>query len=168
MTEFNIVHEMEGEPELFWRIFFDDAYNAELYRRLQMKERTVLEQKETPEGRSWVVRVIPSRDLPGFMKKIVGGDFGYIERTTFTRDKNRLDIKIEPTMMKERTRIGGVYTIDPYAPGKLRRTFKGTVTVDLPLVGKKIEGVIIDDMQKSYATAAGVTREWLARGGKPA
>ena len=168
MTAFSIAHDFEGEPADYWRLFFHEPYNVDLYRRLKMKERTILDRQEDDQEIRWSVRVMPERDLPGFLKKILGGDLGYVEHSVYKKGESRLTSRVEPTLMKERTKIDAAYTVEVIAPGRLRRTFAGTVTIDLPLVGKKIEQAILADMQKSYATTAEVTREWLARGGAPA
>lgn len=168
MTSFSIVHDFDGTPDAFWRVFFHEPYNVELYKRLKMKERTVLYREDDEQQIRFSIRVVPERDLPGFLKKIVGGDLGYVETSVFHRAQNRLDVKVEPTLMKERTKIAATYQLVETSPGKLRRTFSGTVDISIPLAGGKIEGVVIEDMRKSYDTAAQVTREWLARGGVPA
>jgi hypothetical protein len=167
MAHFRLVHEFDTDPTSYWKIFFHVPYNAELYKRIGVKERRVIEQKEDGPVVTWTVKIMPERDLPGVVKKIVGGDLGYIERSTFYRDKNYGDVHIEPTLMKEKTKIFGKYILEPIGEKKLRRVWEGDIHVSLPLVGGKIEKVIIEDMTKSYEAAAACTREWIAKGGVP-
>lgn len=164
MSHFRIVAEFDTEPEAFWRVFFHEPYNTDMYQRIGVKENTLIYKKEDDATIKFSRRIVPKRDLPGVIKKIVGGDLGYTETSTYYKGKNYMDVGIEPSLMREKTKIGGKYTITPLAPGKVRRVFEGDIKVAIPLVGGRVESVIIDDMTKSYDVAASVTREWLKKG----
>jgi hypothetical protein len=160
MSHFNIVHEVECPLSRYWDIFFDEAYNQALYARIGVKERRWLEMKDGPTTRSWVLRIIPQRDLPEFVKKIVKGDLGYVETSTLDKATNAIDCHIEPTLLKDKTKIHAIYKIEEIAPGRLRRSFAGDITVGIPLVGRKIEQFIISDIDRSYELTARFTSEW--------
>lgn len=162
-THFKFVHEFDTDPERFWKVFFHEPYNVEMYDRIGVKERRMLERREEGDTIRWKVRIMPKRDLPGFVQKIVGGDLGYVEISTWSRKDNKIDVRVEPTLMKEKTKIHGIYTLTPIGPGRVRRVFEGDLSVSIPLVGGKIEGFIISDMEKSYQVAAQVTAEWLRK-----
>jgi hypothetical protein len=164
-THFAITHELDATPEEFWRVFHHEPYNVELYQRIGVKERTVLDRSEDDATIKWAVRIVPKRDLPSLIKKVIGGDLGYTEISTYHKGKNSIDVRVEPTLMKERTKIQGVYTVAALGPRRIRRTFEGDIHFDMPIVGKKIEATVLDDMRRSYDVAAQVTAEWLARGG---
>ena len=165
MTHFKIAHEFAADPQTYWKVFLSEPYNVALYDRIGIKERTILSRTEDEKTVKWSVRIMPKRDLPGVIKKIVGGDLGYVETSTLYRDESYIDVHIAPTLMKERTKIRGKYTVVPIGGGRVRRTFEGDIDIDLPLVGKKVEATILEDMQRSYDVAAQVTAEWLAKGG---
>ncbi len=166
MTHFVIAHDFDADPERFWRLFFDEPYNAALYERLKMKERTVLVKTEDDATIHFEQKILPRRDLPAVIKKLVRGDLGYVETTTYHKGKNYMDVKIEPTLFKDRTDVRARYTITPLAPGKVRRTFEGDIHVDIPFLGRRVEAAVLDDVQRSYDVAAQVTREWLAHGAR--
>jgi hypothetical protein len=165
VTHFKITHEFATDPETYWKVFLDEAYNVELYDRIGVKERTTLDRSEDEKTVKWKVRIMPKRDLPGVIKKVVGGDLGYTETSTLHKAENWIDVKIEPSLMKDRTKINARYTLTSIGDKRVRRTFEGDIHIDLPLVGKKVEAAILEDLQKSYDVAARVTTEWLARGG---
>jgi hypothetical protein len=165
VSHFLIQHDFDTDVPTFWRLFFHEPFNVAVYERIGIKERTKLEWKEDEKGIFFSVRIIPKRELPGFIKKFVSGDFGYVESSTYHRAANTLDVKIVPTMMSERVKISGLFTVKELAPGKVRRTFEGEVGVSIPLLGGKIESYIVDDTKKGYDTAAQVMVEWLKKGG---
>lgn len=165
MTHFKIVHDFKTDPATYWKVFLHEPYNVELYDRIGVKERTMLDRSEDAQTVKWSIRIVPKRDLPGVIKKIVGGDLGYTEISTLHKDENYIDVKVEPSLMKDKTKIRAKYTLTPIGDGRVRRTFEGDIDISLPLVGRKVEAVILEDMQRSYDIAANVTSEWLARGG---
>jgi hypothetical protein len=165
VTHFKIVHEFNADPATYWKVFLDEPYNVELYNRIGVKERTMLDRSEDAKTVKWSIRIVPKRDLPGVIKKIVGGDLGYTEISTLYKDENYIDVKVEPSLMKDKTKIRAKYTLTPIGEKRVRRTFEGDIDISLPLVGRKVEAVILEDMQRSYDIAAQVTSEWLARGG---
>jgi hypothetical protein len=164
MSHFVISHDFDTDPETFWKLFFHEPYKVAMYERIGIKERTILSRKDDGDTQSFSERIVPKRDLPDVIKKVVKGDFGYTETSTFTLSKNHGDVKIEPTLMRDKTRISAKYTLTPLGPGRVRRTFEGDITVSIPLLGGRIEKTIIEDMRRSYDIVAEVTREWLKKG----
>jgi hypothetical protein len=165
VTHFVISHEFEADPERYWPMFFDDAYNAALYDRLKVKERKVIEWREDETTIYRSIRVLPERDLPGFMKKLLGGDLGYTEISTYKKGTNHIDTVVETTLLKDKIDMKILYDLIPLAPGRLQRKIEGDIKVSVPLVGGKIESVVINDMKRSYDVAAQLTGEWLKKGG---
>lgn len=164
MTRFCFAHTFDAEPAQFWKVFFHEAFNEDMYRRIKVKERRILKYEENDATILRDVKIMPERDLPGFMKKIVGGDFGYIEHNVIYKGKDSMDVVIEPTLWKDKTKMSGVFKVEALAPGKCRRSFEGSVEVSVPLLGRKIEDFIVAEMKNAYDAAALVTAEWLKKG----
>src|SRR5262245_55219305 len=120
MTPFRIVHEFDSDPARYWKVFFDEPYNVALYERIKVKERKILDWKETDATIYRAIRIVPLRDLPGFIKKLVGGDLGYVETSTLYKDKHSMDVTVEPTLFKDRTTMKARYWLEMPAAGKVR------------------------------------------------
>ena len=163
MTPFRIEHEFRGELARFWQVFFDESCMREQYRQVGVKEFAVLELVDEGETIRRTIHVVPNRDLPVVIRKITGATLGYTEHLTFTRSANRVDIHIVPSTLPERTQIAGVYSVTPLAPGRMLRVFEGSIAIDVPLLGRRIERTVLDDMTTSYAAGARVTQTWLDR-----
>jgi hypothetical protein len=162
-TAFEIVDDVDCDVSRYWDVFFDEDYNRSIYAQVGVRERVWLDgPRDEGELRRWRLRIMPTRDLPGFIKKVVKGDLGYVETAALDRRKNTIDVHIAPTLLSERTTFRATYVIEPLAPGRVRRTFAGKIHVDLPVVGKIIERFIIDDVRRSYSTVARLTSEWCA------
>ena len=83
MTHFRIAHEFDADPDRYWAMFFDEGYNIEVARRLDMKERTVISRNEDEATIRFEQKLVPRRDLPHIIKKLVGGDLGYVDSEGF-------------------------------------------------------------------------------------
>ncbi|HEY3354711.1 MAG TPA: DUF2505 domain-containing protein [Polyangia bacterium] len=161
--KYNIAHEFDCDAKTFWEIFFSEEYNDDLYAGLKIKERKVLKYEEDDREIRRAIKIVPERDLPGALKSFVKGDLGYIEHNVFHKGKDAMDVHIEPTLMKDRFKMNGVFRVVPVRPGRIRREFVGTIDVSVPLLGGQIEKLVMGDVQKSYDEAAKVTARWLAK-----
>jgi hypothetical protein len=163
VTHFKIVHDVGCDLSRYWDVFFDDAYNDALYKKVGVKERIWLEPpRDEGHLRHFKLKIMPTRDLPEVVKKVIRGDLGYVETSTLDRSTNTIHVHIAPTLFTERTKFNAEYKIESLGPGKVRRIFEGDLTVEWPLVGRKIEQFILSDVERSYVIAAQHTTEWCA------
>jgi hypothetical protein len=160
MTHFAFTHEFATDIDRYWSVFFDDAFNRELTARLDVASCTVLRRDEDDATIRFELKVMPRRELPFLVKKLVGGDLGYVERSIYYKGKNYLDVTIEPTLFKERVDVRATYRVVPIANGRVRRTYEGDAHVALPL-GRTIEAAMLEDVRRSFDIAATVTQQWL-------
>jgi uncharacterized protein YndB with AHSA1/START domain len=163
MTEFSIVHEFEADPQRFWRVFLDSEFLDEWYRSAGMRRQEVSRDDGT-ERLIMVARYVAERQLPAVVRSVIGGkQLGYTETATFDKQRARLDHVIEMNLMTDRVRFGGAFTVEPIDGGRVRQRYAGSIAVDLPLVGKKIEQSTVKEMERSHEAAAHVTRAWLQK-----
>ena len=163
MTPFKITHELRGDRDAYWKIFFDKEFTGEMYDRIGVKEWKILAWKEEDGKLYREVKVVPKRDLPSMIKKVVKGDLGYIEHSTLYWDRDFMECNVKPTLLSEKTTVKATYKLEKVGEGRLRRTFEGTIEVKIPLLGSKVEKLVVDDMTRSYDVAAKVHQEWLDR-----
>jgi hypothetical protein len=161
MASFSISHDFRGRSiELFWRGYFDEDHQANLDSSSDMKERTLLEFKDTEETIYRELRMVPKRQLPAFIRKFTN-ELGYVSKSTLVKADNRMTIEIVPTVFTKRSKITGIYTIEQVDPDTIRRTYVGDIEIKVALIGKKIEKAVIEDMQRSFAAGAECTQKWL-------
>ncbi len=160
MTEFSIDHELPGSAERVWALVVSDEFNAELYARVEVDRELVSEREEAGMVHR-VVRSTSRRQMPAFVKKLLGGDLGFTERIEWRRGETRLALAVEPTIMARRTRFASTLTVEPLGDGRSRRVFAGSIAVDLPIVGRRIEQGAVRDMGRIHELAAQMMRERL-------
>lgn len=160
MTEFEIEHEFAAGVEEVWALVVSDEFNAELYARVDV-DRDVLSDSEEAGVVHRVVRSTSRRQLPGFVKKLIGGDLGFVERIQWRRGETRLALAVEPSIMARRTRFASTVAVEPLGQGRSRRVFAGSIAIDVPLVGRRIEQGAVRDMRRIHDLAAQMMRERL-------
>lgn len=161
---YTISDDFDTSLEHYWQVFFDDAYNAELYKRLKVG-REVLEVKQEGEGESLIIRrkvkLSPQREVPALVAKFVKGAITYTEQGVFTARTNTLEVVTIPGFMAEQLTTRGTYKVQSLGPTKVRRTWDGEISCKIPLLGGKVEKHIVDEVTASYRDTTEFTRKWL-------
>ena len=161
-VHFKFDHDFDIDAKAYWDMFFTEPYNVDLYAALKMKDRKQLELKDEGKTIRRVVRLIPATEIPAIFRSVVS-DMSYTEIDLMDKEKSSMDVKIEPSLMKDRFHMGGVYSVKPLGDNRCRRTFEGDVKVSIMLVGGKLEKFMVEEMRRSYEIAADVTRKFIAK-----
>jgi hypothetical protein len=136
----------------------DDAYRAAVasYQRALRSSVTV---KPTGAGRSVVIEIVHGTDrLPSFAQKLVGDEIPIVQEETWTSDTHAdvlVTIPGKPGDMKG--------TIDLVQAGDdVVETVDLSVKVAIPLLGGKIEDLIVGLLSKAFRAEHKVGQKWLA------
>jgi hypothetical protein len=101
--------------------------------------------------------VQPNTDIPAFAKKIAGESTRAIQTESW-RDGTVADFAVASP--GKPVGISGTRALVPDGDGTLD-TFTGEAKATLPLVGGKIEKVVVDKLKDSWDTEHGVGVAWL-------
>jgi Protein of unknown function (DUF2505) len=158
MTPFCFEHVFVADSvaEVF-AAYFDDDQQAEQDHVLEITSRETLER--TPLSR--VCRVTPRRQLPALVRPFVTAPLQYIEVVNWQRERDELAITIRPNL--GRVEISATYRLEQVAPQSIRRRYAGCVSVDIALIGARIERGFVEELGRSLPRAAGCTQAWLDR-----
>jgi hypothetical protein len=146
--------------------YFDDDHLATQDKVAQLCERTVVESRDDSAVRSCVWRVRSQRPLPVFVRPFVeGGRLAYLETMTWRRADDEIDMSIVPQILGGRVQIHALYQLADVGPGKVRRRYSGTISVNVKLLSGKIERAIADEIAKSMPMMTECTQRWLTAAG---
>ncbi|WP_243059336.1 DUF2505 domain-containing protein [Nocardioides sp. SR21] len=101
----------------------------------------------------------PSEGIPGFARKFVGDEINLLQREAWTSaDHADLEVTIpgKPGQM-----VGSIDLSED--GGTTTETVDVEITVNIPLVGGKIEKLIADLLRKALRAEEGVGRDYLSR-----
>lgn len=131
------------------KMFCDPAYHAELQKALGAVDFQQLEHVD--DGKKFRIKMgynVPAAGLPGFAKKILGEMSSVVQEESWDRTTGKGEVSIQvknlPGSMKSvnaLTESGGTTT----------KTFNWDVTVKIPLVGGKLEELIVNDIKSKVA-----------------
>ncbi|MCE9578191.1 MAG: DUF2505 domain-containing protein [Deltaproteobacteria bacterium] len=167
MTPFRFEHEFRAPSvAVIFEAYFDAALQAQQDLASKIRAREVIEREETADHRIVVTKVFPERQLPAVVRPLVSGPLHYVERTVWDKHADRMDLDIRPSLLGKRTQIRVAYTVAQIAPGRVLRVCEGDATVEVALIGGRVERSIIEDMAETLPRVAACTQAWLdARSG---
>jgi uncharacterized protein DUF2505 len=149
----------------FEDLFFDEAFNTALGVKLRLGRR-VLRFERTADRVVRHVRCEPDHDPDSPAKQVFGSSrASFVEELEYDLRSHRGRWRTIPNMFTDRVRNAGTLEIDELADG-VRRVVRGEVVVKLFGFGRLVEKMIVAEIEKSYATTAAFTTEWL-RGTRP-
>jgi hypothetical protein len=164
--EYRIEDTFDVSAERYWEIFFSDEYNAGLWPALDIK-RELLAFERTGEGPSLRIhreqRLLPQREVPGFIKKLVSGAISYVEKNDFVAADNAMRTVTIPGFAADRITTTGVYRLEPLGDARCKRVWEGVCECRIPLVGGKVEKQLVEEVRESYRRAADFTRKWITQ-----
>ncbi|MBL9019594.1 MAG: DUF2505 domain-containing protein [Myxococcales bacterium] len=162
MTPFSFEHVFRaGSPAQVMAAFWDPSHQRAQDQALAIVERTVLELTETAEARVRVTRIVPQRQLPALVRPFVSGPLHYVETARWRPGTDVIELEILPSLLGGRAVIRATYRLEPAGTGLIRRTYAGSVSVDVALISSRIERGIRSELQRSLPLAAAVTQGWL-------
>ena len=102
----------------------------------------------------------PAQGIPGFARKVVGDEIHIVQREDWT-DPHSASLDVE--IPGKPGRLRGTITLAADGAGTLE-TVTGDLRVDIPLVGRKLEGLIGELLDAALAKEQELGRSWLQSG----
>jgi hypothetical protein len=162
-SHFNLEHDFPDIPlDKFTAHLNDPKLNQMLQEGLSFEERAIIKKEENDRETTWQFRVRKNGDLPAAIKKILQGDaLAWIETSRFVRKENCIYWQINPVSKFLKFRGEGTWQLKPHKKG-CKRIIDGKISVDIPLVGKIIEGLIVNELVKGYETEPKIQQQFYA------
>jgi hypothetical protein len=149
--------------EAYERLFFDEAFNDAIMPIAGLKSRVQVELKEENGIVHRKTRVIPIRDFPPPINKLVSGELSYVEVADFHRAEHRHVWRSDISVMPDKIKMGGDITFAPSGDGVVR-TVTGECKVSIFGIGGIVEKIIVDNIVETYDKVARFTQRWIDDG----
>ena len=162
-TEILIEDRFDCSPQDLYDLLSDNGFDDGLMKSLQMGKELISESKQA-DGVQYKIRLTNPDEIPAIAKKFTGDHLSYIETRKWTNSNLGNTWVIEPEVKGAKVEAKGVTEIIAEGSGCVRRT-KGSVSVSLPLIGKKIEEMVLDSIQKTFKQNAEYCRNYLSKNG---
>ncbi len=161
--KFHVVHTFPVSARRYWDATDTPSCNAAIDGATKIK-RELLEERTRPGRRFQKVRSVPDRKLPGVVATAIGSDrLVLIQDQDFDDDKLVLSFRATPEARKvaNKVRCQGTLTVRDRGDGTCERVVKGEISVAIPLVGRKIEKQVVDQLSDGYEKNARAITSWL-------
>ncbi len=158
--KFELRHSYPAPAKIVWEQLFSEPYEQAV-RAVSQIEREVLEDTVKGGARVRRMRIHSGRELPAIAQKIVGSSrLSYEMEERYDPSRPYITWSAFAPSLGEKARCMGSYEfID--RPGGCERLVKGDVTVSIPLVGGKIESVIVEEFKGAYERAYAFGLQWV-------
>jgi hypothetical protein len=139
MTKFTVQRDVSCSADAFWAKFLDTAFNLKAFGTLGFAKYEVVDLREE-SGRLLRKAVAqPPIDAPAVVQKVLGPSFGYVEDGIFERATKTWTWKATPSVLADRSRIGGTVRVEDLGANRCRTTFDAAVDIKMLGLGGLIE-----------------------------
>jgi hypothetical protein len=154
-------------PLALLRAITHPEHQAAQDRAGDVERRDIIERVDTDEQYRCESWVFPRRKLPALVRPLVRGGLEVHEVVAWNKRSSELEIAMSPSVLGGRTKILTRCLID-HDPAGARRYYRGTVTVEVALIGGRVEKMIVEELGRSMDAAHRTTMRWLAERVTPA
>ena len=154
-------HTFDCTPARFWEMYWSDSFDALLMKDATV-DREVLEERN--EGGQVVrrVRFTPHQDLPAAAAGLLGAKkLVYEQENRYDPVRGVLTWRVVPTILPGKLEAKGQFSGVPKGVG-CEQIVEGDISVNVFMVGAKIEAAVVAEVEKSYLKTAAAVRAWLA------
>lgn len=161
MTPFEIVHVFENcSPQELLSLMTTPAHQQLQDTVGKVERRELIARTSDDAQYRCESMVYPARKIPAYVKPLLGGGLECHEVVTWDKATNRLEIDVHPAVLGGRSRVRA--TVTAVADGTSTvRTYAGQVSVEVSLIGKRVEKAIVEEMTGTVHAAAEATRGLL-------
>ncbi|MBQ9396819.1 MAG: DUF2505 domain-containing protein [Proteobacteria bacterium] len=159
-TQLLIEDRFNCSPKKLFDLLSDDQFDDELMKALKM-DKKLIEKADKAEGKMFKIHLTCAEEIPAIAKKFVGEHLSYVETRQWKTASNSNTWSIAPEVKGANVDVKGTTEIVADGNGCIRRT-KGTVSVSLPLIGKKIEEMVLQNITDTFKKNADYCRSKLS------
>jgi len=163
MPTFTLTHEIQCNEETFWKVFFENAFNEELYQKvLGFPEYLILQQDQTDTQITRRVIGQPKMNMPGPVAKLLGSGFRYTEEGRFDKAQRVYSWKMTPSTLADKLRQEGSVRVEPAGDNKVRRIATMINEAKVFGIGGLIESSAEKQLREGWDRSAVFLNKWIA------
>lgn len=100
-------------------------------------------------------RITPQDNMPGFIKKLVGGGFSYEETVTHQTGSDSVSAVMVPSVMRDKLKMGYTMQVIPVGENACRRIMDWDIEVRVFGLGGQIEKFAAAEVERGLESSAG-------------
>ena len=159
-TPIEIVQSFPCSADTLYALVIDPDFDAAMLGAMRMAF-SLLEQVHHDTGFDVRLSMRPQRDLPGFVRKVIGDRMEWLEERRWVHAQRGHDWEIRPQAARGRVSAQGIYRITAEGEGRCIRRLSGDFEVRLPVVGPRLEAFLVRQTEESFEASATFIRARL-------
>lgn len=165
MPSYRIEDPLNCSEDAFWQLVFDPAFETQVD-QASLVQREILEETPSPATPDQTVqrrcRITPQREWPAFITKALPQALTYLETQRFDPSTKRMEVATRTGVLPSKFEVSGILWAQPQADGTVLRIWEGQCRCTIPMLGRRIETAIIDQIRHTFAQSARVAQQWLS------
>lgn len=141
--------------------YFDPGHLAAQDVVAELTDRSVTSDTDDGDTKKMTWRVVSTRPLPAIARPFIGGNLVYAESMTWKRSTNAIELSVIPQILKAKVQIHATYKLVQAGEMQVKRTYAGTVSAPIMMIGGKIERSIVEAFDEAMPKMAKCTQDWL-------
>lgn len=156
--------ELETTPERAWQIYFDPQFHLELCQTLNVESLNESVWEDTAEQLKMTYHVVARRNLPDWVKKVIPNvRIAYMATDIFNKKNQQIKMSLTPDVLPSKITGHGTWSIRTIRPGVVERTYEGDITINIPLVGRKMEEKLVPALEADFGLTNELMARWVAK-----
>ncbi len=158
-TKISIEDRFDCSPQKLYDLLSNDKFDDELMQALKMQKSKQSEEKNA-DGTLFKIRLTSPDEIPAIAKKFTGDHLSYVETRQWQDSKLANTWLIQPEVKGTTVEAKGTTHIVADGAGCIRKT-EGTISVNLPLIGRKIEEMVLKTITDNFSKNAEFCRKYI-------
>ena len=161
MTEFELEQTLRSpSTATVVAAYFDPAVTAAIDAALGVSDRQVLAHTVDEHGTRRESRLVMNRQLPAFLRPLVPGGIPCKEIIRWSTADGVMTVRVQPTGRAARASILSRVSLRDDG-GLVRWHHDGQVSVDLRVLGPRVERYLVTEFKRSVEVVVATTQDWL-------
>lgn len=163
--KFQFTQEIQMSAEQFWLLFFhNEQFADELYTQLKFSTESAEEKKMDPEtGNIERIRLLKLvADLPSFVATYIR-EVTFKAQVVYEKQSSVAIVRIVPNAMTERFQFTMKIKLLEKSSQKSQMNVEGELSVNVPLIGSRIEKFFEGELNKALFNALQVIAKWAQK-----
>lgn len=129
-----------------------------------LKSREMVEVTDlSPDQRKWRFKCIADYKMPDAAKRVIGDKLEWFEESVFDKKEHLVKFQVLPDFFKGRYRCGGDQLFVDTGPETFDRVMTVEIEVGILLVGRMVEGHILERLKETYAVEYEIQKEFFEK-----
>ena len=160
---FSIEHRFEVDLATFERHINDPALLARLAGVPGLARRELIEARDEGPVRRWRFRVHSDEDVPAAARAVLRPEMlAWVEESSYDARTHTFAWRIVPDHFRAIAHAHGTAAVAAEGERAVRRRIEGDVRIAVPLLGARIEAMIVARLRRSYDAVARAEAAFLA------